>query len=85
MTFTGTVTTFQIVDNEEARRRLPETHAQALRLRDQGLTEESIAEFLSIPLAAVRPLLNIAEAKLARLLTEESEEPGPSMKPPKSR
>jgi DNA-directed RNA polymerase specialized sigma24 family protein len=63
------------VDNEEARRRLPERHAQALRLRDQGLTEESIAGVLGIPLAAVRPLLKIAEAKLARLLTEEPAEP----------
>jgi DNA-directed RNA polymerase specialized sigma24 family protein len=65
------------VEREEALSRLPDGHAQALRLRDRGLDEKAIAESLGIPISAVRPLLRIAEAKLARLLTEESAEPHP--------
>ena len=62
------------VDPKEARRRLPERHARALDLRDQGFDDRAIADSLGVPLAAVGPLLSIAEAKLTRLLTEESSE-----------
>jgi DNA-directed RNA polymerase specialized sigma24 family protein len=67
-----------MVEHEEALSRLPEGHARALRLRDQGLGEAAIADTLSIPTSGVGPLLTIAEAKLARLLAEESAEPHPA-------
>jgi len=54
--------------------RLPEAHAEALRLRDRGVGEEAIAELLEIPIEAVAPLVRIAEAKLARLLDSKAPE-----------
>ena len=44
---------------------LPETYAEALRLRDEGLAGAAIAVRLDIPVESVEPLLEIAEAKLA--------------------
>jgi DNA-directed RNA polymerase specialized sigma24 family protein len=58
------------VERERALRRLPETHEEALRLRDRGCGDEEIAESLQIPVEAVAPLLQIAETKLARLIGE---------------
>ena len=66
-----------MVEHEEALSRLPEGHAQALRLRDQDLGEAAIADTLNIPTSGVGPLLRIAEAKLARLLAEDSAEAHP--------
>jgi DNA-directed RNA polymerase specialized sigma24 family protein len=47
--------------------RLPATHAEALRLREHGETDEAIAVHLGIEPEAVAPLVRVAEAKLAAL------------------
>lgn len=52
--------------------RLPVAHALALQLLDDEATNEQIAERLGIEPEAVRPLLAVAEAKLAALLEEQS-------------
>jgi DNA-directed RNA polymerase specialized sigma24 family protein len=65
------------MDQEQARRRLSQGHAQALDLRNQGQSDEAIAETLGIPTHAVPSLLQIAEAKLVRLLNEGLAEPLP--------
>lgn len=65
------------MERERALSRLPEAHAEALRLRDGGSDEDEIAQSLQIPVEAVGPLLQIAETKLARLLEESSGEHAP--------
>jgi DNA-directed RNA polymerase specialized sigma24 family protein len=55
------------VDRDQAIERLPEPYAIAVRLHEAGL-DELIAERLGIASEAVVPLLEIAEAKLSRLL-----------------
>jgi DNA-directed RNA polymerase specialized sigma24 family protein len=52
---------------------LPETYAAAIRLRDQGLANEAIAQRLGVALEAVKPLLRVAHAKLDRI--READEP----------
>jgi hypothetical protein len=47
---------------------IPEPYAIALRLHDAG-SDELIAERLGIAAETVAPVLEIAEAKLSRLLT----------------
>jgi DNA-directed RNA polymerase specialized sigma24 family protein len=65
------------VDYEEAIAGLPATYAEALRLRDKGLTGVHIAELLDVPPESVDPLLRLAEAKLAALWpTSPAEQPG---------
>lgn len=54
----------------EALRRLPATHSLALRLTDAGLSAELIAECLGIERESIGPLLVVAEAKLAAILSE---------------
>jgi DNA-directed RNA polymerase specialized sigma24 family protein len=56
------------MDRAAALTRLPETYAQALRLRDAGLSEDSIASRLGVPTEAMTLLLRLAEAKVARLM-----------------
>lgn len=46
---------------------LPTAHAVALRLREAGAGEATIAAALGIPLEGVRALLEVAEAKLASI------------------
>jgi DNA-directed RNA polymerase specialized sigma24 family protein len=53
------------MDRDRALAALPATYANALRLREAGLDDEAIAARLDIQLEAVRPLLEIAAAKLA--------------------
>ena len=48
---------------------LPEVHAAALRLHRAGTDAAGIAAALGIEVEAVAPLLRVAEAKLASLLT----------------
>jgi hypothetical protein len=50
---------------------LPGAYSLALRLRDAGLPAELIAECLAMELAALEPLLVVAEAKLAAILRIE--------------
>lgn len=52
-------------DRARALRRLPRAHSLALRLRDLGATDELIAECLGIARRALRPFIEVAEAKLA--------------------
>jgi hypothetical protein len=52
--------------------RLPATHAEALRLREHGETDEAIAAQLGIEREAVEPLVRVAEAKLAARVDSES-------------
>ena len=58
---------------------LPEVHAAALRLHRAGTGAAGIAAALGIEVEAVAPLLRVAEAKLASLLTapDPSGESGP--------
>lgn len=46
---------------------LAPSHALALRLASRGQCEREIARALDIPLEAVGPLLEVAQAKLASL------------------
>jgi DNA-directed RNA polymerase specialized sigma24 family protein len=64
------------MDQATALSQLPETYANALRLRDAGLRDEAIARRLGVPEEAIAPLLRLAEAKLTRLMV--SDEPPPS-------
>jgi DNA-directed RNA polymerase specialized sigma24 family protein len=56
------------MDRDAALAALAPTHAEALRLRDAGLTRAAIAERLTLEQDEVEPLLRVAEAKLDRLL-----------------
>jgi DNA-directed RNA polymerase specialized sigma24 family protein len=64
------------MDRATALNRLPETYANALRLRDAGLREKDIATRLGVPEEAIAALLRLAQAKLTRLMA--SEEPPPA-------
>lgn len=55
----------------EAMRHLPGAYSLALHLRDAGLANELIAEFLEVEREALEPLLDVAEAKLAAILGGE--------------
>lgn len=59
------------MDRATALNRLPETYANALRLRDAGLSDEAIATRFGIPHEAIAALLRLAEAKLAHLMSDE--------------
>lgn len=52
--------------------RLPVTYALALRLRDAGADDTTLAERLGIAPQAVGPLLAVADAKLAALQDDRS-------------
>jgi DNA-directed RNA polymerase specialized sigma24 family protein len=62
---------------QAAMRRLPVRHAEALRLRDGGASVELIAERMSIDPLTVGPLLAVAEAKLAAVLSRDAAVDGP--------
>lgn len=47
--------------------RLPFPYAEALRLRAAGVTDDVIAEVLTLEPEAVGPLMRMAEAKLAAI------------------
>jgi DNA-directed RNA polymerase specialized sigma24 family protein len=59
------------MDLESALGELPEAHAVALRLYRAGADTPRIASELGIDIDAVGPLLRVAQAKLARVLTPE--------------
>jgi DNA-directed RNA polymerase specialized sigma24 family protein len=59
------------MDRATALSQLPETYAEALRLRDAGLSDEATASRLGIPAEAMSLLLRLAEAKLAHLMAED--------------
>jgi hypothetical protein len=63
------------MDRATALSQLPETYAEALRLRDAGLSDEAITSRLGVPAEAMSLLLGLAEAKLAHLMA--ADEPPP--------
>ena len=64
------------MDRERAIEQLPETYSAALRLRGRGFDDDAIAAALSLTPEAVPPLLLIADAKLALLVAQDSDEKG---------
>jgi hypothetical protein len=65
------VVTARQSERVEAMRHLPGAYSLALRLRDAGLTNELIAECLTVEREALDVLLQVAEAKLAAILRGE--------------
>ena len=63
------------MDRATALSQLPETYAEALRLRDAGLSDEATASRLGIPAEAMSLLVRLAEAKLAYLMAEDEPRP----------
>lgn len=59
------------MNRDEALALLPAAYATALRLRHAGADHAAIAARLDLPVEAVPILLNIADAKLARLLHDD--------------
>jgi len=53
---------------DEALRRLPESYALALRLRDEGLNDGAISRVIDIDSLAVPAFMDLAERKLSQLL-----------------
>ena len=62
------------MDRATALSRLPEAYAEALRLRDAGLSHAAIARRLGVPTEAMVLLLRLADAKLAHLMAGDEEE-----------
>ncbi len=56
------------MDRASALESLPEVYARALRLREEGCVNDEIARRLSIAPEAVSSTLELAEAKLGRLM-----------------
>lgn len=61
-----------VVDRGEAIGRLPNNYADALSLFEAGMPAEAIATRLDVPIEAVGPMIRLAQAKLDRLLRENS-------------
>ena len=59
------------MEREAAIAELPTAHAVAIRLRDNGADDETLAAALGIDAGEVPPLVTIAEAKLEALLVED--------------
>ena len=55
------------MDRASALRQLPAAYARALRLRDLGVDDGGIAQFLDIPAESIPALFRIAEAKLMEI------------------
>ena len=51
---------------------LPISYQQMLEWLDEGRSDAEIAELLDIDVFAVRPMVRLAEAKLARLSSEQT-------------
>jgi DNA-directed RNA polymerase specialized sigma24 family protein len=73
--------TVRVVDRAVALDSLPEAYAAALRLRDAGSDAAEIARCLRIAPEAVPSALELAQAKLARLLAEPDGETTPLIEP----
>jgi DNA-directed RNA polymerase specialized sigma24 family protein len=52
--------------------RLPLPYATALRLRDAGIADETIAERVGVDVDALRTFMRVAEAKLAAASDESA-------------
>jgi len=64
------------MDREHAIEQLPETYAAAVRLRGRGFDDDDIAAALALTPEAVPSLLRIADAKVALLIAQDSDEKG---------
>ena len=64
------------MDRATALSRLPEAYAQALRLRDAGLSDAAIAHQLGVPAEGIAMLMRLGEAKLAHLMADDEPEKG---------
>lgn len=53
---------------ENALRKLPEAHSLALRLRDAGICDEVICDYLHIEPEGLGTLLELAHSKLSAIL-----------------
>ena len=62
------------MDRQIAVSQLPDLHAQAIRLRDRGFDPSDIALELDLPAESMSAVLDIADAKLARLLAASDAE-----------
>lgn len=60
------------VDRARAIRELPAAYAQALALRDEGAEDGVIAERLAVAPEAIPALLELADAKLTRILASSN-------------
>ena len=58
------------MDEEQAIRKLPETHAAAIRLRARGFDDNAIAAELDLPPESIAQLLRIADEKLNSLTAQ---------------
>jgi hypothetical protein len=56
----------------ESLERLPLPYATALRLRDAGIADETIAECVGVDVEALRTFMRVAEAKLAAASDESA-------------
>jgi DNA-directed RNA polymerase specialized sigma24 family protein len=65
------------VDRSRALELLPEVYARALLLRQDGRTNAEIARALDIPPEAAASTLELAEAKLGRLMQHDGGRPEP--------
>jgi DNA-directed RNA polymerase specialized sigma24 family protein len=61
------------MDRNTAIDRLPEAHAAALRLQDEGYDDNAIAARLDLAPATVGPLLRVATAKLYTIIAAGEE------------
>lgn len=59
------------MDRTAALGALPRTYALALVWSGEGVPAAEVAERLGVPQEAIGPLLRIAEAKLARLVSDD--------------
>ncbi len=70
MPFAGGGPNVRRVDRADALELLPDVYAEALRLHDAGCGHAEIAERLEIAPEGVATSLELAEAKLARLMAQ---------------
>ena len=64
------------MDRASALRQLPAAYARALRLRDLGVDDDRVAQFLDIPAESIPALFRIAEAKLMEISEPVSQATG---------
>ena len=69
--------TLEPMDKVSALRLLPALHAAAIVLEDAGCDDEAIGQRLGLDARAVRPLLQVARAKLAALRELPDDAPAP--------
>jgi hypothetical protein len=62
----------ELSEREQALRRLPLPYSLALRLRDVGVADDVICEYVNVERDALEGLYRIAEAKLSALRQTES-------------